>query len=176
MVLYHCLHVAVAVTILKGVCGLALEKSRLSVRVAESVLLLGRLLEEEGCLEKDTGGPGPWGLWEGKEEMSPKAGGGDHLLGPRKCPGAMFQMGGLGRYRFIVNIHPARGSGGVVAVVGVEKWRRLLPVFNQIYCRRSVREVLLLTMRAYRRFQWKKTCLLLKASWKNVWRVQLHLS
>ena len=42
---------AVAVTILKGVCGLALEKSRLRVRVAESVLLLGRLLEEEGCLE-----------------------------------------------------------------------------------------------------------------------------
>lgn len=78
-------------------------------------------------------------------------------------------MGGLGRYRFIVNIRPARGSGGVVAVVGVEKWRRrLLPVFNQIYCRRSVREVLLLTMPAYRRFQWKKTCLLLKASWKNV--------
>ena len=41
----------VAVIILKGVCGLVLEKSRLSVRVEESVLLLGRLLEEEGCLE-----------------------------------------------------------------------------------------------------------------------------
>ena len=53
---------AVAVIILKGVCGLVLEKSRLSVSVAESVLLLGRHLEEEGCLEKDTGGPGPWGL------------------------------------------------------------------------------------------------------------------
>lgn len=51
----------IAVTILKGICGLVLEKSRLSVRVVERVLL-GRLLEEEGCLEKDAGGPGPWSL------------------------------------------------------------------------------------------------------------------
>lgn len=49
-------------------------------------------------------------------------------------------MGGLGRYGFRVNILlGAVGGGGVKSKRG----RRLLPVFNQIYCRRSVREVLL---------------------------------
>lgn len=47
--------------------------------------------------------------------MSPRAGGGNHLLGTRKCPGAMFQMGRLGRYGFIVNIllrAESSGEGG----------------------------------------------------------------
>lgn len=44
--------------------------------------------------------------------MSPRAGGGNHLLGPRKCPGAMFQVRRLGRYGFIVNILPRVGSSG----------------------------------------------------------------
>lgn len=34
------------------------------------------------------------------------------MLGPRKCPVAMFQMGGLGRYGFRVNILLGGSSGG----------------------------------------------------------------
>ena len=39
-----------------------MEKARLNVGVVGRILLLGRLLEGEGSLAKDAGGPGPWGL------------------------------------------------------------------------------------------------------------------
>lgn len=45
--------------ILKGVCGLDLEKAGLGVGVVESIVLLGGSWGENS-LGKDDGGPGPW--------------------------------------------------------------------------------------------------------------------
>lgn len=128
MLLYHSLPVDPTVIILQEVCGLVLEKAGLSVGVLGNTLLLGSLLEGAGGLGKDAGRPGPWGLWERKEEVSPVVPWGrrdHHLLGPRHCPGALSQMGGRGRS------HPA------LVVRHAEVGRRLLNRLNQIYPRQA---------------------------------------